>query len=205
MDLKPDRKEGFTLIELGIGMGITFVIACMLVMLFRHSISVWKESGQRIAVQHEVQKIIKSMYNDVRKINSRFYFDKYHNIWINGENLDNIILSPVILKDTDDNRGNGYEQLEFDFFSIEPFGTAHKITYYLDEKTTSLVRLLDSKKYVISSFVENLRFFPDNWDNRKINIQAKVVIPETTQTKEQVETVNINFRIDNDFAVIRTM
>ena len=182
---------------------ITVIIAAIVILLIRHHVNMWREGKRYIELQHEVQRLLKRLSNDFRMVNAPVVVDRKLNIWLGGEDLAEMEISPVELKDTDENKENGSEELVIRHYLFEPLGRERVIKYYLDREAGGLVRETDGRKQLFSDKVTEMHFDGDKDDLKKICLKATVIIPARQNVSKKEEILEAVFRMKSDFITVK--
>lgn len=201
--VKSARNRAYTLIEILVTSVIMVIIGGVIVLLLRHHVNMMQEGKRSIELQHEVQRVLKQISNDFRRVNSPVVIDQKFNIWLGGEDLAELEISPVELIDADDDITNGTEELIVRHYRVDPLGEERVVRYYLDETLGGMIREENGEPKLFSDRVTELKFMGDKEDLKKVYLTANIVIPETEQTKEKQEQLEAVFRLKSDFIVVK--
>jgi prepilin-type N-terminal cleavage/methylation domain-containing protein len=198
-------KRGYTLIEVIVAASVMALISMGLFTVMEGHMGNFRAGSHHIRIQHELQRIIKQIFTDFKKINTPLIVDEKYNIWFNGENKDNMKLNRITLKDMDLDRTNGYEGLEFSVNLIEPLGKK-EFYYYGMEKDDlgafGLYRSDSAGKKLFSPHVKNMNFKLNPYDKREVHLEGTVEIPGKRPGDERKEDFNMVLRVEHAYVVV---
>jgi prepilin-type N-terminal cleavage/methylation domain-containing protein len=198
-------KSGYTLVEILIASSVMALISIGLFTVMEGHIGNFQTGTHHIRIQHELQRVIKQLYVDFKKINTHVVIDSSYNVWFNGENTDNMKLNKILLRDLDLDRTNGYEGLEFTVNLIDPLGSRQCYWYGLEKDSsdkTVLYRKVDDDKKVFSEYVKSLKFNINPYDKREVLVEGTIEIPGRTSTDTRKEDFDMVLRVEHSYVVV---
>lgn len=197
--------SGFTLIEIMIATTVMGLISMGLFTAMEGHINNFQTGTHHIRIQHELQRVIKQLYVDFKKINTPIVIDSSYNIWFKGESKENMKLNRILLKDLDLDRTNGYEGLEFTINLIDPLGSRQNYWYGLekDNKGNMLFyRQVDGDKRVYSEFVKTIKFNINPYDKREVLVKGTIEIPGRIASDTRKEDFDMVLRVEHSYVVV---
>ncbi|PKK91777.1 MAG: hypothetical protein CVV64_03695 [Candidatus Wallbacteria bacterium HGW-Wallbacteria-1] len=204
---RSDRRRGFTLAELTVASAVLGIMSIALFNVMSNHLGAWNRGNTSMRLRHEVQKVVKSLYNDFRSINPSFYMDESYNIWFQGEDRRNMKLNTLKLIDGDSDLTNGCERLQYQYQLVEPFGQKRRIEYYMGsldpaDDTLYLIREMDGKPAILSKCVPRISFERYPYDKRQVLVEATVRVTDNKGANPKEETINLVLRIDHSYMIV---
>lgn len=206
---KGSSSRGFTLAELSVATAVASMLIVGLFYVTSGHLGFWKTGSAHIRLQHEIQKVLKTLYYDFSSMNTPFFMDGNYNLWLDGEGTKNMKLKRVRLIDTDMDLSNGCEKIEFEIRRLTPLAGKVWITYYyglLNEmeptSPVGLVRVEGGRRRLVSDCVPFARFIKNQYDKQEVLFESRVEISGKTPTENLGEDIGLTLRIDHDYIVV---
>lgn len=201
--------RGFTLVELSVATAVSALLITGLFYVTSGHLGFWKIGTAHIRLQHEIQKVLKSLYYDFAAMNTPFFMDANYNLWLDGEGTKNMKLKRVRLVDTDTDLTNGYEKVEFELRRISPLAGKVWVSYHAGPMNESesggpagLIRTEGTRKQLISDSVPFAKFTKNPYDKQEVLFESRIEIKGKTPPENLQEDFGLTLRIDHDYIVV---
>lgn len=206
--MRPFRNQrGFTIAELMVASAVLGIMSLALFNIMSNHLGAWNHGNAAMRLRHEVQKVVKSLYNDFRSINPSFHMDESYNIWFQGEDRKNMKLNVLRLMDDDDDLTTGYGKIQYEFQLLEPFGQRRRIEYYMgsldpDSEEKFLIRAQDGTPAILSKHVSYIHFQKYPYDKRQVLVEALVRLEDPKGKNTREEKISLALRIEHSYMVV---
>ncbi|MCK5685499.1 type II secretion system protein, partial [bacterium] len=169
------KKRGFTLVEVMIATGIMGVLIIAIFYYLRGNLNMYKKGSSKISFQTEVQRVMKVLYIELKKVNPSIYMDSDLNVVLDDEYRDDLKLTPVELYDLDNNINNGFERINLWEHKLRRFSEKKRNSFYVKKGKGLFKESFNSEtdvihKKLISSYVTDIKFFRNKYDNNVIRV-----------------------------------
>jgi len=205
------KQRGFTLIEIMIATVVSVFIIFALMQLMTGNLSSFFKGKRDIALQTEIQKVMKAIFLGIKSANAPLFFDKNFNILIANEDRKDISLNNIYLLDMDNNLSNGAEKLRFKVYSLEKIEDFNIVEIYheknkLGKFTGRLIKKVYDRSMnlintiVITKYLSEIHFKIDLFDRKAIKVSAEIDLKkEQRQGKKKLkEKFDFCVRIENE-------
>ncbi len=201
------KKRGFTLVEVMIATGIMGVLIIAIFYYLRGNLNMYKKGSSKISFQTEVQRVMKVLYIELKKVNPSIYMDSDLNVVLDDEYRDDLKLTPVELYDLDNNINNGFERINLWEHKLRRFSEKKRNSFYVKKGKGLFKESFNSEtdvihKKLISSYVTDIKFFRNKYDNNVIRVEVYME-GESYRGKKEKDMFELVLRMDTDFLTIK--
>jgi prepilin-type N-terminal cleavage/methylation domain-containing protein len=194
-----NKKRAFTLIEVMVALAIMGLVLAGMFMYLRTNLVTYNRGQKKLSLQMELQRVMKFLYVELKRVGPIVYLDKKNNIVLDDEYNNDYKLSKLEFDSHLSKNGDTYVYRKVGFWRSDVFHLVRpeKVEIYYEKGKGLMKKVTDqhgkSRVALISPYVTGILFTVNKEDNKMLRISVYL------KKGGKKDSFNLLIRLDTDF------